>query len=160
MLAISDAGTTYVKTFITGITAGQWYHLCVTVYDGTNGYYSGFVNGIPFTFFENLGSGKDTGTYRAGVQYGGGTNSGFNKGAPGLIDDVRFYKRALSDPEVEYLSTERGVEGKPQFYASQYPKESELCYRHRVILCVSAKLQVVVSLHLHMHTTAVRSSAG
>ncbi len=115
MLAISDSATTYVKSFTTSLNADQWYHLCVVVYDGSQGYYAGFIDGIPFTFFEYLGSTKDTG--RTGLEFniGGGTNSGFNKGADGLIDDVRLFKRALSDSEVEHLSESRGVQDAPSF---------------------------------------------
>ena len=31
------------------------------------------------------------------------------------IDDVRLYARQLSDPDVEYISTSRGIEGQPSF---------------------------------------------
>ena len=115
MLAISDTGTTYVKSFTSSLTAGQWYHLCIIVIDSSTGYYAGFLDGIPFTFFENLGTNKDTG--RTGLEFniGGGTNSGFNKGAPGLIDDARLFTRALSDSEVEHLSEGRGIEDSPTF---------------------------------------------
>jgi hypothetical protein len=115
MLAISDSGTTYVKPFTASLSVGQWHHLCVVVYDGSAGYYAGFLDGIPFTFYQYLGAGKDTG--RTGLEFniGGGTNSGFNKGAPGLIDDARLYKRALSDAEVEHISLQRGQEDRPTF---------------------------------------------
>ena len=114
MLAISDAGTTYVKALTTSLVAGQWYHLCIVVRDSSQGYYAGFLDGIPFTFYQYLGATKDTG--RTGLQFNiGGGGTGFNAGASGLIDDVRLYKRTLSDSEVEHLSLQRGKEGKPTF---------------------------------------------
>ena len=40
MLAISDAGTTYVQALTTSLVAGQWYHLCIVVRDSSQGYYA------------------------------------------------------------------------------------------------------------------------
>jgi hypothetical protein len=115
MLAIADSGTTYVKALTTSLTAGQWYHLCIVVINSDQGYYAGFIDGIPFTFFQYMGVDDDTG--RTGLEFniGGGTNSGFNKGAFGLIDDVRLFTRSLSDSDVEHISTSRGIQGSPTF---------------------------------------------
>ena len=108
-------GTTIIKTFESVLTVDTWVHLCVTVVNGSQGYYSGFINGIPFVFFEYLGATVDTGSSSLDMTIGAAGGVGLTNGFQGLIDDVRIYDRGLSDSEVEYLSSARAVAGRPTF---------------------------------------------
>ena len=83
--------------------------------NGSQGYYSGFINGIPFVFFEYLGATVDTGGSSLDMSIGAGTAPGLVNGFEGLIDDVRIYDRGLSDSEVEHLATSRAISGRPNF---------------------------------------------
>lgn len=108
-------GTTITKTFESVLAVNTWVHLCVTVVNGSQGYYSGFINGIPFVFFEYLGANVDTGSSALDMSIGAGVGAGYTNGFEGLIDDVRIYDRGLSDSEVERLSEARAITGRPTF---------------------------------------------
>ncbi|MDB4489994.1 LamG domain-containing protein [bacterium] len=106
-------GTTITKNFESVLAVNTWVHLCVTVVNGSQGYYSGFINGIPFVFFEYLGASVDTGSSSLDMSIGAGVGPGISTGFEGLIDDVRLYDRGLSDSEVEHLAGSRAVSGRP-----------------------------------------------
>lgn len=108
-------GATITKDFEGVLSVDTWVHLCVTMVNGSQGYYSGFINGIPFVFFEYLGATVDTGASTLDMSIGAGSGLGITQGFEGLIDDVRIFDRGLSDAEVEHISQSRGILGRPTF---------------------------------------------
>lgn len=79
--------------------AGKWYHIVAT-YDGSTGkiYVDGLLNNQTSVTKTLKTSGYD---FYIGM---GGDCSGC--GFEGMIDDVRIYNRALTDPEIDQLYTE------------------------------------------------------
>ncbi len=79
------------------ISTGQWMHLAVTR-DGVSGVFKIYVNGI----LDGTATGA-TGLLKANLGIAIGGNVGDGRYFNGLIDDVRFYSRVLSGPEVASL---------------------------------------------------------
>jgi hypothetical protein len=88
---------------------GQWNHVAVTRVGAVN---TCFVNGRKTTAtYTNSSAGTGTG---ASLYLGRDTNNNGNSYWDGRIDDVRIYKRALTDEEIRLLSTGRGIAFEPR----------------------------------------------
>jgi hypothetical protein len=99
----------------TTLLTEKWYHLCVI--RNLSGTYNLYVNGF------NEASLTDTNnifiansTLRIGAHYGGNTSYD----SDGFIDDVRIYKRVLSQSEIGLLASERGIGLKPERLRNRY----------------------------------------
>ncbi len=97
------SGTGYTAT---GVATGVWYHLTCTS-DGTN--MKMFANGVEF---KSIAAGLATSN--TGIMSFGSTAAQSPNGSPIVrLDDIRAYDRALTQSEISWLSTERGVLGTP-----------------------------------------------
>jgi mono/diheme cytochrome c family protein len=103
----SVGGTNRLSFFVGGfetslnglkeISTGQWTHLAATR-DGASGQFKIYVNGV----LDGTATGA-TGLLRANAIIAVGGNVGDTRYFNGLIDDVRFYSRVLTGPEVATL---------------------------------------------------------
>ena len=99
LFAYNDTTTTSNGT----ISNSTWY--CITVvYDGTN--LSIYKNGV---LDSSVAASQQTASTR-NAEIGRYTNGA---AYDGQIDDIRFYDRALTQSEISWLATERGVLGTP-----------------------------------------------
>ena len=91
---LNSSGTTHSATAITVLTAGTWYHL--TAWKSSTGV-KVFVNGVDDTFSTPTPSGTildSDGIFTLGAVFDN------QKRTDGIIDDVRFYNRALETGEI------------------------------------------------------------
>ncbi len=88
--------TATVLTTGAGITTGQWFHVATT-YDGTT--MRVYVNGV------DLGSGPKTGTIEvdAAVESFLGNQPNLSKTFDGVVDELRIFNVALTQPQIEEL---------------------------------------------------------
>ena len=90
----------------TGVATSVWYHLTCTS-DGTN--LKMFANGVEFMSAVGGLAASNT-----GIMSFGSTAAQSPNGSPIVrLDDIRAYDRALTQSEISWLATERGVLGTP-----------------------------------------------
>ncbi len=93
-------GDTHRKdTGITNLTAGTWYHITLTWQSGS---YAVYVNAVNFS--QGSYTGLSTLSPYADIA-NTGNRSDRNEAFNGIIDDVRFYNRALTTDEISTIYT-------------------------------------------------------
>ena len=104
------------------ITYNQWYHVALS-YDGANTWL--YLNGVV----------ADSGSYVGTLRYTGATQSfaignsvGGGCGYSGLVDEVRYYERALTLSEIASLAS-----GNPHTDTGKYTLESNLAASGNII---------------------------
>jgi hypothetical protein len=115
------AGSNGYFYLLTGSPASQvplttWKHVAVT-YSGceTTGCTSIYVDGVAVSVTETdssygTGMGENTNTFKIGETFSG---SPYKRMMDGQLDDIRVYNRVLTQAEISWLATGRGVLGAP-----------------------------------------------
>jgi len=112
----TNANNPRIQTTISGVfSSATWYHVCY-VFDssqtGNTGRLKLFVNGVGPTSSTYRGTvGTTTGTIPSGDWTLGSWRDG--RYFEGMLDDVRFFTRAVTQAEITHLATSRGIENSP-----------------------------------------------
>ena len=92
-----------------GVSANTWTHIVYQRVAGSNQIKS-YVNGVEFvvarTASDPITLGNDT---TIGNSIAGTSLSAFE----GMMDDIRWFNKSLTQPEITHLATSRGIEGSP-----------------------------------------------
>jgi hypothetical protein len=96
-------GTAYANPpSYNGVTAGKWYHVVFTIFNGTNAYY---VNGslVGTTNYTNRGYTAKNLAIGCAPGYAGGNFT---------MDDLRIFDRALTSAQVQSIYNQQGMPGR------------------------------------------------
>lgn len=110
-LTFLDRGATNIATTVNAITLGQWYH---TVFTGDADGLKIYINGVNQEV--TLQGGTAYGSPTPGTNILVGKDADFDEDWVGLLDDIRLYRRSLSESEVSELYRESAT-GWPRLLA-------------------------------------------
>lgn len=107
----NSTNTAYVnvREDVASLSAGSWYHVSVS---GDSSGYSLYVDGVAVasTVTGTISESPIINANPARLGTEGGNNQRYLNGK---VDDLRLYNRALTQAEISWLATERGVLGTP-----------------------------------------------